>query len=224
MMIKKVLGILLIIMAVSFSGYARDFGDVNVLGDLGVGTTTPTVELQVVGDFILSKSITTGEAATLPTVNLTGGQIAFPASPSSSADVNTLDEYEEGSYVVVVTSGTGGYTLSGTSNSFFYTKTGRIVQILGTLSISSEDSPTSILEVTLPFTPTNLDDNAGFFGHLTLHNHGGSIPNGVLASVLEASAVFEIVTIQDNGTFVNIDKDDVDTAWLLTANFFYITE
>ena len=35
---------------------------------------------------------------TAPTVDLTGGQIAFPAAQNASADPNTLDDYEEGTW------------------------------------------------------------------------------------------------------------------------------
>ena len=35
---------------------------------------------------------------TISTINLTGGQIAFPATQSASSDGNTLDDYEEGTW------------------------------------------------------------------------------------------------------------------------------
>ena len=42
-------------------------------------------------------------------VELTSGQLKFPATQSASADANTLDDYEEGSFTP---------TLGGSGNSF----------------------------------------------------------------------------------------------------------
>jgi len=53
----------------------------------------------------------------------TGTGIAFPATQSASADANTLDDYEEGTWTPTIVS--GGGTISGTGR---YTKVGRIVQ------------------------------------------------------------------------------------------------
>ena len=51
---------------------------------------------------------------TTPIIDLTGGQIAFPATAVPSADPNTLDDYEEGTYTITVTPGTSGtVTLNG---------------------------------------------------------------------------------------------------------------
>ena len=56
----------------------------------------------------------TGQA-TIPTVNLTGGQIAFPATAVPSADANTLDDYEEGTWTATYDdkTDTGNYTKIG---------------------------------------------------------------------------------------------------------------
>jgi hypothetical protein len=54
-------------------------------------------------------------------LNLSGGQIAFPATQNASADANTLDDYEEGTWTPTYNSG----TLAGATGT--YTKIGRVV-------------------------------------------------------------------------------------------------
>jgi len=55
------------------------------------------------------------------TLNLSGGQIAFPATQNASADANTLDDYEEGTWTATYDAGTI------VSQSCQYTKVGRLV-------------------------------------------------------------------------------------------------
>ena len=52
-------------------------------------------------------------AQSIPTINLTGGQIAFPATAVPSADANTLDDYEEGTFTPTILLG-GTAVTSGT--------------------------------------------------------------------------------------------------------------
>jgi len=59
--------------------------------------------------------------------------VTFPATQVSSADANTLDDYEEGTWTPVITSQTGSltsYTSSGT-----YTKIGRNVYVIAKFSV-----------------------------------------------------------------------------------------
>ena len=89
---------------------------------LGTTTTTPTV--------IIYNNVEVGRF-TGTGLTVTGGQIKFPATQVPSADVNTLDDYEEGTWTPSV-GGTATYTIqTGT-----YTKIGRQVTIRGTLQIN----------------------------------------------------------------------------------------
>jgi len=56
-------------------------------------------------------------------MTLTGGQIKFPAAQNASADANTLDDYEEGTWTPAVT-GITANTVYGT-----YTKIGRMCHL-----------------------------------------------------------------------------------------------
>lgn len=61
------------------------------------GTVNVSSNLQFSSGFSLNTPTITGQA-TIPTINLTGGQIKFPATQSASSDANTLDDYEEGTW------------------------------------------------------------------------------------------------------------------------------
>jgi hypothetical protein len=81
------------------------------------------------------------------------GAITFPALQPASADIHTLDDYEEFEVVVTMTAGTSGtITLKGTSKTLAYTKIGRVVHITGVLEVDSVSSPVGLLMVLdLPF-------------------------------------------------------------------------
>ncbi len=66
----------------------------------------------------------------IPTINLTGGQIAFPAGAVPSADPNTLDDYEEGSWTPVFADAASGGNASGTVFTGTYIKIGSLISII----------------------------------------------------------------------------------------------
>jgi hypothetical protein len=74
------------------------------------GITTPT------------ESVTTTVGVGGATPSASGAGITFPATQSASSNVNTLDDYEEGTWTPVV----GGVTLTGAGR---YTKIGRLVSV-----------------------------------------------------------------------------------------------
>jgi hypothetical protein len=97
------------------------------------GTTTLTLPATT-GTVALTASPTFTGQATIPTINLTGGQIAFPATQSASADANTLDDYEEGSWTPALTTpGTATYT----AQTGRYIKIGKFVWVQGNLQINT---------------------------------------------------------------------------------------
>jgi hypothetical protein len=63
-------------------------------------------------------------------VELTSGQLKFPASQNASADANTLDDYEEGTWTPTISIEGGSGALSATSiYDARYTKIGRLVHV-----------------------------------------------------------------------------------------------
>jgi len=104
------------------------------------GTTALTISTAQNATFV--------SQATIPTINLTGGQIIFPATQSASTDANTLDDYEEGTFTPTVSFQTGSatYTSSGT-----YTKVGRLVLCHVRITITSAGA-SGFVFFTVPFT------------------------------------------------------------------------
>jgi hypothetical protein len=82
---------------------------------------------------------------TTPTFN----GITFPATAVPSADANTLDDYEEGTWTPTDASGAG---LSFTTSDAFYTKIGNVVYVSCSVTFPSTASAASMKFGGLPFT------------------------------------------------------------------------
>jgi hypothetical protein len=97
--------------------------------------------------------VTAGDTA----MNLYGmSGITFPATQIASADANTLDDYEEGTWTPVITGSTSTGSCTYTAQTGTYTKIGRFVYFAFDLQASSTPSGTGILFIAgLPFTTVN---------------------------------------------------------------------
>lgn len=91
-------------------------------------------------------------------VNLLVGQIAFPAAQNPSANANTLDDYEEGSWTPIDSSG-ASLTFSGASGS--YVKIGLLVFLRGQFTYPVTANGTANVMGGLPFTAENAGQNWG---------------------------------------------------------------
>jgi len=82
---------------------------------------------------------TVGVGAATPAAS--GAGITFPATQSASTDVNTLDDYEEGTFdASYQTSGTNFVTVTYQTRSFKYVKIGSTVFIQGNISTNNVDA------------------------------------------------------------------------------------
>jgi len=82
----------------------------------------------------------------------TSGQIKFPATQNASANANTLDDYEEGTWTATFVVDSGSVTTSASIRYGFYTKIGRQVTITCMVAATAISSPTGSLYIfTLPF-------------------------------------------------------------------------
>jgi hypothetical protein len=90
----------------------------------------------------------------------TSDGITFPATAVASADPNTLDDYEEGTFTVTLTPSTSGsITLSASYQTLYYCKIGQLVTIGGLIIASSASSPLGYVSLNLPFAVSNTINN-----------------------------------------------------------------
>ena len=109
--------------------------------------------IQVSGNPI---SGTTGTFTGLVDISATGaGQIQFPATQNASANANTLDDYEEGTWTPIDISG-AGLSFSNTTEACLYTKIGQIVVATFRLTFPSTSNTTATAIGGLPFTANSM--------------------------------------------------------------------
>jgi hypothetical protein len=150
----------------------------DVVGTSRISAATPTQEFfnttnQDVWGSIFSQTSGTGSGASLVfstkrdglsatgkmtitqsgVVILAQGQLQFPATQVASADPNTLDDYEEGTWTMGIAFDNGATGVTYSSNTGRYTKIGRQVTVVGYLALTNKGSSTGNATITgLPFT------------------------------------------------------------------------
>jgi hypothetical protein len=144
--------------------------------------------------------------------------VNFPDTQVASADANTLDDYEEGSWTIAVTCATSGtYTLNSSYDRGEYTKIGRVVHAQGYGSISSNSSPTGDTRISLPFAAADLTEYAGHTGgSITVLGGMNFTGNFFTMEISEGAQYFRIVEITDGSA-----PDYVDDAELSAGDFFF---
>ena len=143
---------------------------------------------------------------------------------TTNTDANTLDDYEEGTWVpTIVCSTSGSYVMDTGANLLAYTKVGRVVHIQGGCSTASESSPNGNIRMSLPFTPmTGTKDTDYCMGNATLTHHGGTLPNNANMFMSGGTTWVSLYSVADDGTTQYIDHNDVDTAWGIQFSMTYI--
>jgi hypothetical protein len=111
-------------------------------------------------DKVLSTSIANGAVSNSAlqsnlsfsgTLTIANGQIKFPATQNASADANTLDDYEEGTWSAVVAGESGSITAYAI-DSATYTKTGDTVHVYVRFTVSNKGTGSNFVVSGLPFT------------------------------------------------------------------------
>ena len=140
---------------------------------------------------------------------------------TSNTAANTLDDYEEGTYAVVLSGHTSGSFNMDSNNTFAYTKIGNLVSIQGYVGVSS-GSVSGQLRINLPFTPAGFADDGEYnFSSLVLQNNGNTLA-GQKYLFLTGNAYGNFYRVQDDGTAGYIEDGDVDSAFQFGVSFSYL--
>ena len=130
----------------------------------------------------------TGLAVTglLDLSSASAGQIKFPATQNASADANTLDDYEEGTWTPA--QGAGLTVVGAFSSAGRYTKVGRLVTVNFSVSGATSVAVTTGTEITsnLPFTTS---------GVLPVGAASNANPNGSAIVIGSVTSVYPAATI-----------------------------
>ena len=121
----------------------------NAVGALKIATETSGIALTI--GHTTSETTVADNLTVTGTVTITGGQIVFPGTQAASANVNTLDDYEEGVWTGTISDGTNNATMSASGG--VYTKIGDMVNVGVKFATSSLGSVSGNIRLTgLPFT------------------------------------------------------------------------
>jgi len=98
------------------------------------------------------------------TTQLGGGQLAFPATQNPSADANTLDDYEEGTFTPQLQFGGASTGMTTSAALGRFTKIGRSVRVQIRIALTAKGSATGAATIAgLPFPSAALPSSAGLF-------------------------------------------------------------
>ena len=115
----------------------------------------------------------------------------------NSSDSNCLDDYEEGSWTVVVTCGTSGtITLDSLYDTAAYVKIGKVVHIQGYVYVSAISSPVGQLKLSLPFTTshTSMPELSDYSqGSTTIRDAGTNLPGVTYHVTVPNETVLRVV-------------------------------
>jgi hypothetical protein len=126
------------------------------------GAVNVSSNLQFSSGFTMLSPTLSSPTLTTPTTSgiLTlGAGIQFPATQVSSADANTLDDYEEGTWTPSISFGSGSATVSSVAGT--YTKIGRLVTVTVNIELAGASSAANLQINNLPFSQLNSHCSSG---------------------------------------------------------------
>ena len=146
--------------------------------------------------------------------------IVFPATQVSSADANTLDDYEENSWTPVLKFGGNSVGMTYGTQAGLYTKIGRQVTVTGYISLQAKGSSVGNATITgLPFT--SKDDNGAyaFVGlRMTVITYEGSFQGRISKN----STSIDLNELTEAGVNTTLDNNNFSdsSSIILSATYF----
>jgi len=153
------------------------------------------------------QAVKEASSPTFVKVTLSNGQIAFPAAQVASADPNTLDDYEEGTWTPTITFGGASVDLTYGDQSGYYTKIGNRVYIQAYIRLTNKGTSVGIAQVkSLPFTCQNI---AGNQGQLAIFPSNISFADFISVGVRQGETATDMKEITNAGV----------ATWILDTDF-----
>ena len=144
-----------------------------------------------------------------------GTGITFPATQSASSNVNTLDDYEEGTWTPILVASGATFTYTASTGGT-YVKIGRLVLLSGVVALASKSggAGSSLAVSGLPFAAGAPDSNGSGQGLVFTAGIGGyTLPSGYAAPsgavcTPNTSAAYPLLTstLGSSAAVLNIDS------------------
>ena len=180
-------------------------------------------------NYLRASGIPTGlgpsSSPTFNALTLTSGQISFPATQVPSADPNTLDDYEEGTWTPTLTFSTPGdlNVVYGTRTGS-YTKVGRLVHVslqIVTSTFTHTTAAGTVLVTGLPFTSNALSRGSTGMQWSGITKAGYT---DVAASLPGSSAQIAFTAAASGSAFASVVAADMPSGgtinWTLSLVYF----
>lgn len=189
-----------------------------VSGDVVQHTVYPTSPLSYLST---GGGTVTGTVTLTSALNLTAG-IKFPATPSLSADANTLDDYEEGTFTPTFTASTTNPTVTYSASTYgAYVKIGRLVFINLRIVIATLTSAgTGNIRIAgLPFSSNATDA----YGQLSLGYRGSWTTTAPTIAYVESAQTFMNLGVVSGGGIGFTTQANLAAASEVMISGFYTT-
>lgn len=152
-------------------------------------------------------------SGTTPSLN----GITFPATQVASADANTLDDYEEGTWTPAITGGSTAGTTTYVAQNGKYTKIGNMVVASGFVEISAMTG-TGNLTVSLPFATHSAQPRS--IGTLMSNDLNWPFAGSVVLFTAQNDSIAIFYTSQDNAGWSAIQTENAAWSMYFTVTYF----
>lgn len=149
---------------------------------------------------------------------LSTDNVKFPATQVASADANTLDDYEEGTFTPGISFGGSSTGITYAGQQGFYTKIGRLVHVVIQINLSDKGAQTGNALVTaLPFTSSTITNSSfvvsRWINMANIVNMAGFGDNNATSITLRNAAAVSSGTLQET------DFTDTSRFWMAGSYF-----
>jgi hypothetical protein len=152
-------------------------------------------------------------------IQLSAG-VSFPATQVASSDPNTLDDYEEGTFVPTVTGTTTAGVGTYSNQTGYYTKVGRLVTVTVYMNWTAHTGTGNMRFSNLPFAAANVATNYNGISIAFLNNIALTAGNVLYGNVEFGSSFITAVQYPTGGGAYSLVPIDTTGEIAFTATYF----